>query len=127
MQPFNGDQPVQTDVKTQNEKHVTVSTSIKSILVLTAVTLPIVAVVVFSAGNLLAAMGDAAGEVVLTRVSQAAVLVWSIDLVLLLLAMGCDWLVHPESEVKGSASAWKATGGGVDGEIEGMPPVDQAN
>ena len=54
--------------------------------------LPTATVVLYSAGRLLGAMEDGAGQAVLTRVSQACGILWVLGLVALLIALAVDSL-----------------------------------
>jgi hypothetical protein len=63
-------------------------------LVVSALTLPIVISVLAAVGRLLAAMGDAAGGVVLDRVTLAAGIVWVVLLVSLVLVLGINSLLR---------------------------------
>ena len=61
-----------------------------------AVVMPLVLVLVLGLGRLLAAMGDAAGAMVLDRLSLAGGLLWSLNLVLLLVALAVQSLEREE-------------------------------
>ena len=54
--------------------------------------LPTATVVLYSAGRLLGAMEDAAGQAILTRVSQACGVLWVLGLVALLIVLAVDAL-----------------------------------
>lgn len=58
-----------------------------SILLATALVLPIAELVMLGLARLLAAMGDQAGALVLDRISLAGGILWMVDLVLLLLVL----------------------------------------
>jgi hypothetical protein len=58
-----------------------------SVLLATALVLPIAELVMLGLARLLAAMGDQAGAVVLDRISLAGGIVWTVDLVALLLVL----------------------------------------
>lgn len=59
-----------------------------SLLVTVGCLLPIALVIVLGVARLLAAMEDASGAAVLDRIALALAIVWGIDLVALLLALG---------------------------------------
>ncbi len=64
-------------------------------LVVAALALPIVSLILSAAGQLLAAMQDAAGARVLARLSLAAGLVWLMALVALVIVQALDRLGPP--------------------------------
>jgi hypothetical protein len=57
-------------------------------LVVSSLTLPVAISILVAVGRLLAAMGDAAGSVVIDRLALAAGIVWVVLLVVLVLVMG---------------------------------------
>jgi hypothetical protein len=61
-----------------------------------AVVMPLVLVLVLGLGRLLAAMGDAAGAMVLDRLALAGGLLWCVNLVLLLVALAVRSLEREE-------------------------------
>lgn len=61
-----------------------------------AVVMPLVLVLVLGLGRLLAAMGDATGAAVLDRLALAGGLLWSLNLVLLLVALAVRSLEREE-------------------------------
>jgi hypothetical protein len=73
-------------------------------LLLAALGLPIVLVLLLAAGQLLAALGDAAGAIVVNRVALAGGIVWAADLISLVIvqgmivAEGVAVSIHPPSE-----------------------------
>ncbi len=64
-------------------------------LVAGAIALPMVAVVLAGLGRLLAIMQDADGAGGLTRVAMFAGALWAVDLVALVIVLGCDRLQPP--------------------------------
>lgn len=71
--------------------------SLLTTLVATACILPLAIVVLVGVARLLAAMDDAAAAVVLDRIALAAGIVWAIDLLCLILALGIEALGPPPS------------------------------
>ena len=63
-----------------------------STLAVLAVGLPIVVVVLLAVAAMLGAMGDANGQLVVTWVGCAAGILWTIDLVLLLIGLAIETL-----------------------------------
>ena len=64
-------------------------------LIAVAIVLPIAVCVILALGELLEAMGDSDGGVVLGRVALAAGVLWVVDLICLLLALGVNSLIDP--------------------------------
>jgi len=64
-------------------------------LIVIAVVLPIGVCVILALGELLGAMGDSAGGVVLDRVALATGVLWVVDLICLVLALGVNSLIDP--------------------------------
>ncbi len=73
-----------------------ISRRVLTILVTTGCVLPIALVVVLGVARLLTAMQDATAAVVLDRIALATGIVWAIDLLCLLLALGINALGPPE-------------------------------
>jgi hypothetical protein len=69
--------------------------SLLTILVTIGCVLPLAIVVCLGVGRLLAAMQDEAAAIALDRVALAAAIVWAIDLLCLLLAIGINALGPP--------------------------------
>ncbi len=74
-----------------------ISRRVLTILVTTGCVLPLALVVVLAVARLLTAMQDAAAAAVLDRIALAAGIVWAIDLLCLLLALGINSLGPPSS------------------------------
>jgi hypothetical protein len=74
-----------------------VSRNVISALVHTAIVTPMMVLIVFGAGRLLGSMGDATGAVWLSRLAVLGGLVWTIGLVLLLVALGIN-AARPDNE-----------------------------
>ena len=58
------------------------------------VLLPVAIVIVLGTGRLLGAMGDALGQAVMVRLGEAGGVLWSIGLVVLLIAVAIDGLAE---------------------------------
>jgi hypothetical protein len=74
-----------------------ISRRVLTILVTTGCVLPLALVVLIGVARLLTAMQDASAATVLDRVALAAGIVWAIDLLCLLLALGINALGPPGS------------------------------
>jgi hypothetical protein len=67
-----------------------ISRNVISALVQSAIIVPMMVLIVFGAGRLLGSMGDTTGSVWLNRLAVLGGLVWTIGLVLLLVALGIN-------------------------------------
>ena len=65
------------------------------LLCLLALTLPVLLVVLFATGRLLAAMGDAGGELALDRAALVLTVLWGFDLHCLLIVLALHNLIQP--------------------------------
>ncbi len=74
-----------------------ISRHVLKILVTLTLVMPVAIVVLLAVARLLAAMQDAAAAAVLDRIALAAGVLWAIDLVCLLLALGINALGPPDS------------------------------
>ena len=66
-----------------------------TILVAIGCVLPLAIVIVLGTSRLLAAMQDAAAAMILDRIALGVAIVWSVDLLCLLLALGINTLGPP--------------------------------
>lgn len=67
--------------------------------------LPVVICVLVGIESLLSAMGDAAGSLALQRVRLTGLVIWIIDLVVLLIALGLQQMGPPPNTPAGSSTA----------------------
>ena len=72
-----------------------VSRSVLTVLVAAGFVIPVAIAVVMGVGRLLGAMQDAAGAAVLDRVALAIGILWVLDVVCLVLALGINTLGPP--------------------------------
>jgi hypothetical protein len=77
-----------------------ISRRVLTILVAIGVLLPIIFLVIWGVGRLLAAMGDASGGTVLDRIALGAVLIWAVDLAWLILSLGINAVAATPDEPK---------------------------
>ena len=75
-----------------------ISRTVLTILVTLAAVLPVAIVVLLAAARLLGAMQDEAAATVLDRVALAIGVVWAIDLLCLVLALGINSLGPPPDD-----------------------------
>ena len=73
-----------------------VTRRILAVLVAIAVVTPIALCVLLGLGQMLAAMGDSAGERFMTRTAHLVAVLWIVDAVCLLLALGLNALLPPK-------------------------------
>jgi hypothetical protein len=69
-----------------------VSRRLLALLVISALVLPIVICVLMAVGRFLSAMQDEAGALFVERLALAGGVVWGVDLIVLLIAMGINML-----------------------------------
>jgi hypothetical protein len=78
------------DPSSAGETHSVVSRQTLVVLLLGALLLPITICVLVAASGLLATMQDASGAAVLGRIAQAGGVLWSLTLIVLLIALGVN-------------------------------------
>ena len=72
-----------------------ISRRVLTVLVTTGCVLPLALVVLLGVARLLGAMQDASGALVLDRIALGVAIVWGVDLLCLLLALGINALGPP--------------------------------